>query len=137
MVHALRKIRRLLGRGGILIDIHDPPQPDRIEVHSDGLERYAGLLLDHTDFESQKLADQALDLVVEEGLFIKDEVQTFEYLIHSDTLEALQKHMEEAWDTEYIPRDTYDKIIELMQEAKGAAEIIIRIPSRITRLLPT
>jgi hypothetical protein len=137
MVHALRKTRRLLNPEGILLNIHDVPQPDRIEIHSEGLERYAGMLMSHTDFESQKLADQALDQVVSEGLYSKDDVQTFEYLIHADTLEALQKHMEETWDTEYIPQNTIDKMIELMEEAVGEAEIIIRIPSRITRLLPT
>lgn len=136
MVHALRKIRRFLNPGGIFLNIHDLPQPDRIEVHSEGLERYAGLLMSHTDFESQELADRALDQVVREGLFIRDEEQTFEYLIHADTLEALKKHMQETWETEYIPQDTSDKIIELMEEAVGEAEIVIRIPSRITRLLP-
>lgn len=137
MVHALGKTRSLLQPGGTLLIVHDLPQAPRIEVHGGEREKYAGLLLSRTDFEDQRLADQALDQALKEGLFIRDEVQIFEYLIHADSLEDLNEQLDETWETAFIPQGTVDSIVDLMRDAGEGAEIILRMLARITRLRPT
>jgi hypothetical protein len=137
MVHALEKTRGLLQPGGILLNVHDIPQSPRLEIHGSGHERYAGLLLSRSDFENQRLADEALDQAVREGFFVREDVKIFEYLIHADTFEALNEMLEETWETAYIPQGTVDKIVDFMRAAGEGAEIILRMPARITKLRPT
>ena len=136
MVHALEKIRSFLRPHGVLLNIHDLPRPAQIEVHTTDSQTFAGFLLSHTDFENQRLADEALAQVVKNGLFQSEE-HLFNYLIHIDSYLALKDHLTESWKNSYLPGDTLERIRHLLSSAGKDAEILVRMMARLSILIPT
>ena len=136
MVHALEKSRSLLSPQGTVLNIHDLPRPPRIEIHAQDGETFAGFLLSHTNFENQRLADQALAQVVEDGLFMSAEAHLFNYQIYTDTLETLEELLTESWETAYLPDDTMARISDLLSSAGDDAEIVLRMTARLSMLRP-
>lgn len=136
MVHALKKTRNLLNPGGVVLNVHDLPDPPRIDVYTGGRASGAGRMLSHTDFEMQRQADDALAQAVEDGLFTKEEEQIFEYTIHADTYDALKECLAESWETAYLPEETTKQVNSLMSRAGEQAKILMRLSARITRLKP-
>ena len=136
MVHALEKSRSLLSSQGIVLNVHDLPRPERIMIHAPDGETFAGFLLNHTDFENQRLADEALAQVVKNGLFQSEE-HLFNYLIHIDSYLALKDHLTESWKNSYLPGDTLERIRHLLNSAGKDAEILVRMMARLSILIPT
>ena len=136
MVHALSKAGSSLSPGGIVLEIHDLVDPPRIEVHSEPSEIYAGQLLSSNDFENQRQADQAIDQVIERGDFQSDRAVIFENYIRADTLGSMMNWLETEWESAYMLEGTRKKVVELVAQAGGNSEVVLRMVSRLNLLKP-
>ena len=137
MVHALEKIHRLLKPGGILIDIHPPPEPSSIDVRVDDRTHAAGWLHETDDYGDYEAADEALAAIVARGLFVIERRGIFSFLTYADTLAELRTYLTEEWEDARIDDVTAARIEELMTAPDRDKEIILREPVRIARLAPT
>lgn len=137
MVHALRKVKTLLNPGGCILAIHDLVDPPRITVQSTQHQFYAGQLFSDTDFENQRLANQAIDLLVQDGSFTSSQFNIFENLIRLDSFTSFQEWLDETWESAYLTDQTQNKIIELTSQMGAQAEVVVHMLSRIIRLDPS
>jgi len=136
MVHALEKAASCLNQGGVILEVHDLVDPPRIEVHSKKGEIFAGQLFSEDNFENQRLADQAINQVVTEGLLISAQSVVFESCIRADTYVSLTDYLDEEWQSACIPEDTKQKVIELAAQAGENSDIVLRMVTRLNLILP-
>lgn len=137
MVHALRKAAsRFLISGGVILEVHDLVDPPRIEVHTNQSEIFAGQLLSDNNFENQRLADQAIGQVIEDGLHLSDQARVFENYLRADTYDSLTDWLDEEWESAYIPQGTRRKVIDLIAQSGEESEVVLRMVSRLMILKP-
>lgn len=134
MVHALRKTHSLLQLNGIVLEVHDVPRPPRVEVHSTEGEYFAGYLLSTIDFKDQRLAEEALEQVVEDGQFSILGEHLFNYSICADTFADLEDLLSESWENSYLTEGTAKRIKDLISMAEGEAKIVLALSARLTIL---
>ena len=89
MVHALNKVKPWLSQEGYILVIHDLIDPPRIEIHNQNQQHYAGQLFSDNGFAKQQMADQAINQVIQEGLFSSSQSQIFENYDCADSLASL------------------------------------------------
>ncbi len=148
MVHALEEIHRLLKPTGRLIDIHPVPVPSPVEIHQGGQIDVAGQLLVRQWYVDFQEADNALGEIVRRGRFAVERDVVFDSLTHYASAEELRTSVKES--IEKFARDAQSaresvphaealamRADELMRAAAGEAELIVREPTRISRLRPT
>jgi hypothetical protein len=136
MVHALRKAASSLNPGGVILEVHDLIDPPRIEIHTEQSEVFAGQLLSDNNFENQRLADQAISQVIEEGSLQSDRSIIFEYYMRADTFDAFTDWLDEEWESAYIPEGTRQKVIDLVAQSGEGSEVVLRMVSRLIELVP-
>ena len=136
MVHALRKAASSLNPGGVILEVHDLVDPPRIEVHTNQSEIFAGQLLSDNNFENQRLADQAIGQVIEDGFFLSDQALVFENYLRADTLDSLADWLDENWESAYVPQGTRQKVIDLIAQSGEGTEVVLRMVSRLMLLKP-
>jgi hypothetical protein len=137
MVHALRKAVSSINPGGVILEVHDLVDPPRIEVHTNHNEIFAGQLLSNDNFENQRLADQAIGQVIEDGLLLSDQAIVFENYLRADTFDSLTEWLEENWESAYVPQGTREKVIDLIAQSGEGSEVVLRMVSRLMELKPT
>lgn len=134
MVHALKRTHNLLKPGGLLIDLHDlttrPQLAGRTGEHSTPI----GEVLDDTGFQRLRQADEAIAQVIDDGLFVVDAEQTFDYETHFETLEEFHEWLDDAWDTSYLDDATMGRVIDLLIDADDST-LIMQRTARMTRLI--
>jgi hypothetical protein len=144
MVHALEKIQRLLRTDGCLIDIHPIRKAPLIKIH-----RGSDLLFAESDpgydyDEDLRHADDALEEVIQRGLFLVEGRREFELVTYSSSAAELREYWAKYGAFDDSPKDeavtahqddVYAKANEIMQNALGA-EITYHERARITRLKP-
>jgi hypothetical protein len=136
MVHALRKAASSLNPGGVILEVHDLVDPPRIEVHTKQSEIFAGQLLSDNNFENQRLADQAIGQVIEDGLLLSDQARVFENYIRADTFDSLADWLDEEWESAYVPQGTRRKVIDLIAQSGDESEVVLRMVTRLMVLKP-
>ncbi len=136
MVHALRKAASSLNPGGIILEVHDLVDPPRIEVHTKQSEIFAGQLLSNNNFENQRLADQAIGQVIEDGFLLSDQARVFENYIRADTFDLLADWLDEEWESAYVPQGTRRKVIDLIAQSGEESEVVLRMVTRLMILKP-
>lgn len=134
MVHALRKTRSLLRPAGFVLEVHDVPRPPRIEVHTPLAEYFAGYLLSYIDFGDLRLAEEALDQVVEDGQFSILGEHFFNYPIRADSFADLEDLLSESWDDSYLTEGTAKRIKDLIKSVEGETKIVLVLTARLTIL---
>ena len=137
MVHALRKAFSSLNPGGVILEVHDLVDPPRIEVHTNQSEIFAGQLLSDNNFENQRLADQAIGQVIEDGLLQSDRALVYENYFRADTFDSLTDWLDESWESAYIPEGTRRMIIDLIAQSGEESEVVLRMVSRLMELKST
>ena len=144
MVHALEEIRRLLKPDGFLIDIHPIRKAPLIKI-----QRGSDLLFAEADpgydyDEGLRHAEEALDEVVQRGLFIVEGKNEFELVTRASSAVEMQDYWakygafdDESKDDAITTRqnDMYARANEIMQSTSGA-EITYYERAHITRLKP-
>ena len=144
MVHALEKIMRLLTPDGFLIDIHPVRAAPLIKVHQGKDLLFVELDPGYDYDEGLKNADQALEEVVQRGLFFVEGKREFEAVTYASTVAEMRDYWAQygAFDDE--PKDNavvahqnevYARADELVRSNEGA-EISYHERARITRLKP-
>ena len=144
MVHALESIRRLVRPGGCLIDIHPFRDTGLFKIR-----RGSDLLFAESDpgydtDGSIGRAEEALDDVVQRGLFLIEGKDEFELVTYASTPAELRDYWERYGAFDETPKDEtvtareealYAKANEIMQNAPGA-EISYHERVHITRMKP-
>jgi hypothetical protein len=145
MVHALREIHRLLRRDGCLIEIHPVVGAPTVEVKQDGhlsfVEHDPGY-----DYEDDlRSAEDAVDRVIEAGVFMVDRSREFELRTHSSSVAELRDHfaVSGAYDADpkdehllTLQTDLYGRVEQVMRTSDRSAEVVYCEPARMTRLRP-
>jgi SAM-dependent methyltransferase len=144
MVHALEEIHRLLKPDGCLIDIHPIRKAPLIKIH-----RGSDLVFTESDpgydyDEGLRHADDALDEVIQRGVFRVEGKSEFELVTHASSATELQDYWAKYGAFDVSPKDTavaarqndvYAKASEIMRDG-SKAEIGYYERARITRLKP-
>jgi hypothetical protein len=145
MVHALREIHRLLRRDGCLIEIHPAVGAPTVEVRQDGQLSF----VEHDpgyDYEDDlRSAEDAVDRVVEAGVFMVDRSREFELRTHSSSVAELRDHfaVSGAYDADpkdeqllALQTDLYGRVEQIMRTSDRPAEVVYCEVARMTRLRP-
>jgi len=136
MVHALEKVKPWLVPGGYILIVHDLVTPPRIEVHAQGQHKYAGQLFSDSGFENQRMADQAIDQVVQGGLFSSSQSHIFENYDRADSLTSLLDWLAETWESAYMTDGTKRKVDDLVEQMGWESEVVLHMITRIVKLDP-
>jgi hypothetical protein len=134
MVHALHSVKKILKSGGYLLDVHDLPVPHLIEVEQGNCLVKVGWLLEKRDFIDERSGFNALVQVVDEGLFTLEDEQDFTFNIYIDRLDDFYKWLADFWESAFLPERTLHKIEELMAKGGRSARIVVKTPTRMTKL---
>ena len=134
MVHALVQIHGILQPDGILINVHDLPNPHLVEVHTAGKVIEAGRLSDSVDYKDERFAFEALARVVSDGLFLLEDEQDFDFNIHAGNLGELQQLLAEEWETAILPDETVERVEDILRKVNQEYEVVLRVPTRMTKL---
>jgi hypothetical protein len=145
MVHALEEIRRLLRRGGSLIDIHPVLEAPTIEVHSGGMISFTEPRPDY-DYEGDlRHAEDAVGTVVKRDLFVMDRKREFDFNTYGSSVAELRDFMAQAGAYDDRPKDStsvarqselYARVEEVMRGSEEQAEVAYHERGRMTRLTP-
>jgi hypothetical protein len=134
MVHALQDVHRLLCPDGILINVHAHPVPNLIEVHTTLTASKIGWLTEKTDFESERSAFNALVQVVADGQYVLEDERDFQYNIHAGDYAELKQYLSDCWESAILPERTSQRIAAAIQGADEPTDLVIIVPTRMTKL---
>jgi hypothetical protein len=136
MVHALEIIHGLLDPAGFLLDIHPLGEPPPIEVRVGESYFLAGWLKEADDYVEYLHADQALQAVVERGLFTIEGTGTFTFNTYASSLEDLRAYIMEDWEDARIDDQVAGRVEDLWKSPVNEKELVLRELVKITRLRP-
>lgn len=134
MVHALKNAHSMMQPEGLLINIHDIPIPHIIEVHSAVTDIMAGWIMDSADFENERLAFNALARVVSEGYFLLEDERDFVFKVHADDMHELKEWLAEWWEKAVMPDKTIQRVEDILRQVDQAANVVLKVPTRMTKL---
>jgi hypothetical protein len=134
MVHALKQTHRILRPNGFLINIHDLPAPQVIEVHKHDAINKVGWLLDREDMDSTRSALNALAQVVTDGDFLLEDERDFAYNIYADGLPELQEWLAKWWSSAILSDRIIRQLKERMRDASQSTRIVLALRARMTKL---
>ena len=142
MVHALRQVRRVLRRGGTLIDIRpdrfrDPTRrrarlprvgwrSGRGEVAAGRLDKTAANLRRH------RAATRSLHEAVRRGEFVLATTETFTFRYYFRDLDALDAFLRTRWVSSILSKRVRSRLTALRRRAGG--EIVVAEPVRLNVL---
>jgi len=133
MVHALEKIQQLLKPGGILLDIHPTNEPAAMAVRLHKQLIPAGWINEGDDYVEYEWADEALQHVVDHKRFTLEQLGTFEFVWHADSMQDLRAYLAEEWKDAIIDDVTAMRIEELLKLPVHDKEILVSEAIRIAR----
>jgi hypothetical protein len=136
MVHALEKIHHLLKPDGFLIDIHPSGEPPPVEVRIGERNHLAGWLKEKDEYIEYIQADEALQSVVDRGLFVLEKQGTFTFNTYAASLEDLRTHLDEVWEDAILDEQVAGRIEDLWCSPSGDKELVIKEIVKISRLSP-
>jgi hypothetical protein len=134
MVHALEIIHGLLVPAGFLLDIHPSGEPPPIEVRVGEAYFLAGWLEEAEDCVEYLHAEQALQAVVERGLFTIEGTGTFTFNTYAPSLEDLRAYIKEDWEDARIDDQVAGRVDDLWKSPVNEKELVLRELVKITRL---
>jgi hypothetical protein len=134
MVHALKKIHNLLKPNGFLIDIHPSGEPPPIEARVGDQHYLAGWLKESDEGIEYLQADEALQSVVERGLFSVEKRGTFTFNTYAASLESLQSYLKDVWEDAILDEQVAGRVEELWSSPSKDKELILREIVKISRL---
>ena len=145
MVHALREIHRLLRRDGCLIEIHPAVGAPTVEVRQDGHLSFVEHDPGYDDEDDLRSAEDAVDRVIEAGVFMVDRSREFELRTHSSSVAELRDHFAVlgAYDSDpkdehllALQTDLYGRVEQVMRTSDRSAEVVYCETARMTCLRP-
>ncbi len=129
MVHALEESWRVLRPNGVLIDLRTFSSYPPVEIVS-GTESQSAGHIDDTMWLADDLAtDEALDQVIERGLFEHHKADQFSFSLYWNSVDDMQAYAEDkCCQDEQIPRHVLRQAKRLADIAGDVAKIRIRQP---------
>ena len=124
MVHALHDVWRTLRSDCLMLDVRCYAQQWPIEVMVDGQWLTVGVVDDSSYAPDDLAADAALAQVEREGWFVRERADTFEIYCYWDTLDAMQREINEVWTPAHVPDDVMARAQEL---SNGRCDVPARV----------
>jgi hypothetical protein len=117
MVHALKEAWRVIAPQGVMMDIRPLSVDTPLEVISGEVRQLAGIVDMSPDLKYDIAADEAIETVRREGIFIEKQVDEFEYVYYWKTFHGMMADFEERWKDEIIvPEDVINKAQQFYKE---------------------
>ena len=144
MVHALEETRRLIKRGGVMVNILPVAEGYFIEVHQDGRTLFSERKRD-TPSENVLRAEAAIKQVLDRGLFVIEQKEEADFRTYGSSLPEVRVYWEEqnAYDEEPKAKELlareeslYAQVEQMLDELGGGVEIVFRERVRLPRLSP-
>jgi hypothetical protein len=120
MVHALELVHSLLSPGGALIDIHPTGQPYAIEISLGGIRRQLGVLQETDNYIEYFQADEALEKVMQSGLFALTRRENFIFLDHAASLDELRSYLLDNWSDAVWPDEVTRRANEISSPGQSS-----------------
>ena len=134
MVHALRQAQSLMHPSGLLINVQNLPIPHVVEVHSAEAVIKAGWMMESDDFRDERAALNALSHVVSEGYFRLEAEQDFAFNTHFDSVSEFEQELAESWESAVLPDTTIQRLEVIIDQAGQLANVVLKVPTRMTSL---
>ena len=130
MVHALKEAWRVLLPHGTMIDVRPLSVVVPLEVVDETGCQVAGEVDNTPDLKYDIAADQAIDVVIEEGIFAQSSYENFDYVYYWKTYHGMIVDFKERWEGEIIvAQDVLDKARRLYKQRYPHARL--RLPMRM------
>jgi len=123
MVHALKDIRRVLARGGLLLDLRPLSGAWPVEVVGAGGVMVTGHVDESEDIADDRAADAALAAVAQAGLFARERDGAFDFSWYWDSLGEAQAHIAEKWPEARVPEEVLAETQRQMARAGEGARV--------------
>lgn len=135
MVHALDEIRRVLVRGGILIDLRPLLEHAPVDVVSASETRLAGTVDQiPEDRASDEAADRAIAQAEKLHWFIKEREEFFPFNYYWDSPKESQEYLEAEWSNSVtVDEDVWRNARSIWAVANADARVRIRWRMLISR----
>jgi len=135
MVHALKEIRRVLVRDGVLVDLRPLADRTRVEVSSRRETLQVGLVTQQPeDLADDEAANQAIADAVEQGWFTPEQEESFAYSYYWDSPSEMQAYVDEEWANFLtIDDELWRKIRSMWAVADGDARLRLPLKMLIAR----
>jgi hypothetical protein len=134
MVHALERASKLVRLGGIVVVVHDGRTPPSLELHQGTTHSVAGRLHDHEGFPMVRLADQAVDSLIDTGQLALIKHNEFTYRTRIASYAGFLEWLDKQWDTSYLPERVKDSIEAGFLKGDGETFVIVHRQARIRSL---
>ena len=135
MVHALNEVRRVLIKGGLLIDLR--PMLDRwpVEISSPSSVQVVGRA---TDLREPVSDDEAADATMQESLqrgwLIRERQETFSFFYYWDTPNEMRQYIDDEWnDVIKIEDGLWNALRSSWTVANADARVRLRMKMSIAR----
>ena len=137
MVDALEKIKTLLQPNGALISIQ--PQDDNlpISVQVDQTAVYVGEVDVSHNFPRYQMANGAIEIATESGLYNMQQDQIVDYTVFFDTLAACRTYLAEEWTNAILSDAAWERMTALMRGEGKQKRIFYSEKVRFCCLAPT
>jgi hypothetical protein len=129
MVHALEESWRVLRPNGVMIDVRPVSSYPPVEIVSGTESQLAGHIDDTKDRADDIATDEALDQVLQRGLFEQQKAEQFSFSLYWNSVDDMQTYAKDRWSKdEQIPSHVSRQAKRLVDVAGDAAKIRLRRP---------
>ena len=130
MVYALAQIHNLLKADGYLIDIH--PNGELVEFFFalEGREQFIGYMQESDGYVEYRQADEAIEAVLNRGLFQVEKMGEFEFRTYADSFDEMQAFLDKNWSDAVITDEVIANARKLKRE-HGKRKVFAREQVRI------
>jgi hypothetical protein len=136
MVHALNEIRRVLTRGGYLIDLRPFIAKPPIAIISGDKIIPAGYVDDSHEFPDYLAANDAVAYMTANRLFSQEQSDSFDLYTYWDTITEFKTYMD-IGTTSVLPSETLATVEQGLSRLGSAARIRERLNMTIARYRKT
>jgi hypothetical protein len=131
MVDALRRARRLLTPGGLVIELHPSASNETVEVG----DRVTGFVDAGAALRRHSAATHAIEAAVFDRLFSVAATRKFDFFTYGDSIDELRDYIVENWRDARIADDTVERTRAALHAERGSRPRV-REHVQATRLLP-
>jgi hypothetical protein len=126
MVHALKQLWRVLVPHGSLIDLRPLAQNPPVEIVVGEQVFQAGRADVSSALPDDVVSDKSLDEVVDEGWFVRECEELFDYAIYWDTLDEMIAYAEWDWIRVFLPEAMLTEARRLLESSGEGARLRVR-----------
>jgi hypothetical protein len=132
MVHALKEAHRVLVPQGIMIDVRPLSVDVPLEIIYKGGRESAGMIDMSPDIELDKAADQAIESVVKDRIYIENDKEYFDFAYYWKTIKDMQDDLEEFWkDDVILPEEVIQQASLLFSKQRFQTQIRIGVQMKL------